>query len=320
MRHGYLFLVSVLGLTTTEAVAQGWPTKPLRAIVPFAAGSATDIVPRLVFEQVSAQLGQSIVVENRAGAGGTTGAALVAKADPDGYTILANSSAHTIAPALYPSLSYRPARDFAAVAALGISPFILVVPPSSGIKTARDLVAAAKAKPGVLNFASVGVGSASHLSAERFAFSAGLKAVHVPFRGGAEAMTEVMAGRIDFFFVAAGAALSHVRDGKLTALAVNSAKRSNTLPNVPTIQEAGFDNAEYPLWFGVLVPVRTPRDIIDRLHRETSTALQRPMVKDKLAALGVDPMVLSPTEFDALVERDIATDAALVKALGLKAE
>jgi tripartite-type tricarboxylate transporter receptor subunit TctC len=322
MRRNYLVLVSVfgLGLASTEAMAQSFPTKPLRAIVPFAAGSATDIVPRVVFEQVSAQLSQSIVVENRAGAGGTTGAGMVAKADADGHTMLANSSAHTIAPALYPNLSYHPARDFAAIAALGVSPFILVVPPSSGIKTARDLVAAAKAKPGALNFASVGIGSASHLSAERFAASAGVKAVHVPFRGGPEAMTEVMSGRIDFFFVAAGAALSHVRDGKLTALAVNSAKRSSTLPNVPTIRESGFDNADYPLWFGLFAPARTPRDIIDRLHRETSTALQRLVVKDKLAALGVDPMVLSPAEFDALVERDIANDAALVKAIGLKAE
>lgn len=322
MQRNCLILISAfgLGLASTQAIAQSFPTKPLRAIVPFAAGSASDIVPRVVFEQVSSQLGQSIVVENRAGAGGTTGAALVAKADPDGYTLLANSSAHTIAPALYPHLSYRPAQDFAAVAALGVSPFILVVPPSSGIKTARDLVAAAKAKPGALNFASVGVGSASHLSAERFAFSAGLKAVHVPFRGGPEAMTEVMAGRIDFYFVAAGAALSHVRDGKLTALAVNSAKRTSTLPNVPTLQEAGFDNAENPLWFGLFAPARTPRNIIDRLHRETSTALQRPAVKEKLAALGVDPMVLSPAEFDAQVERDIVKDAALVKAIGLKAD
>ena len=320
MRHGYGVLLSMLGLglASIEATAQVWPAKPIKVIVPFAAGSAIDIVPRLVLDQVAVQLGQSIVIENRPGAGGTTGAGVVAKAEPDGHTILAHSSAHTIAPALYPSLGYHPARDFAAVVPLGASPFILVVPPSKGFKTARELVAAAKLKPGSFNFASVGAGSASHLSAERFAFSAGLKAAHVPFKGGGEAMTEVMTGRIDFFFVAASAALTNVREGKLTALAVNGTTRSAALPDVPTIREAGFSDAEYPLWFGLFLPARTPREIVDRLHRETIAALKQPKVKDKLAALGVDPMELSPREFDALVERGIATDDKLVKALGLK--
>jgi tripartite-type tricarboxylate transporter receptor subunit TctC len=267
----------------------------------------------LVLDQVAAQLGQSIIVENRPGAGGTIGAGVVAKAEPDGYTILAHSSAHTIAPALYPSLGYHPARDFAAVVPLGVSPFILVAPPSKGFK-------AAWSKPGTFNFASVGVGSASHLCAERFVFSAGLKAIHVPFKGGAEAMTEVMAGRIDFFFVAASAALANVREGKLTPLAVNGTTRSAALPDVPTISEAGLSNAEYPLWFGLFLPARTPREIIDRLHRETVAALKQPKVNDKLAALGVDPMELSSREFDALVERDIAADDNLVKALGLKSK
>ena len=311
---------SDLGWLRSRPQRKTWPAKPIKVIVPFAAGSAIDIVPRLVLDQLAAQLGQSIVIENRPGAGGTIGAGVVAKAEPDGYTILAHSSAHTIAPALYPSLGYHPARDFAAIVPLGVSPFILVAPPSKGFKTARDLVAAAKAKPGAFNFASVGVGSASHLSAERFAFSAGLKATHVPFKGGAEAMTEVMTGRIDFFFVAASAALANVREGKLTALAVNSATRSAALPDVPTISEAGFANAEYPLWFGLFLPARTPREIVDRLHRETIAALKQPKVKDKLVALGVDPMELSPREFDALVERDIAADDKLVKALGLKSK
>ena len=320
MRHGYVLLLSVLGLglASIEATAQNWPSKPIKVIVPFGAGSAIDIVPRLVFEQLATQLGQSIVVENRPGAGGTTGAGAVAKAEPDGYTILAHSSAHTIAPALYPSLGYHPASDFAAVVPLGASPFVLVAPPSKGFKTARELVAAAKFKPGSFNFASVGAGSASHLSAERFAFSAALKAAHVPFKGGGEAMTEVMTGRIDFFFVAASAALTNVREGKLTALAVNGATRSAALPDVPTIREAGFSDAEYPLWFGLFLPAKTPREIVDRLHRETIAALKQPKVKDKLAALGVEPMELSPREFDALVERGIATDDKLVKALGLK--
>lgn len=322
MRHRYGVLLSMLalGFAPSQAVAQVWPAKPIKVIVPFAAGSAVDIVPRLVLDQVAVQLGQIIIVENRPGAGGTTGAAVVAKAEPDGHTILAHSSAHTIAPALYPGLGYHPARDFAAVVPLGASPFILVAPPSKGFKTARDLVAAAHAKPGAFNFASVGVGSASHLSAERFAASAGLKAAHVPFKGGAEAMTEVMSGRIDFFFVAASAALANAREGKLTALAVNGTTRSAALPDVPTLAEAGFAKAESPLWFGLFLPARTQREIVDRLHRETITALKQPKVKEKLAALAVDPMELSPREFDALIERDMAIDDKLVQALGLKSK
>ena len=232
MKPLYLMLVPVLGMAiaTTEASAQTWPTKPLRAIVPVAAGSTTDIIPRLLFEHLSAQLGQSIVVENRVGAGGTIGSAYVAKADPDGYTILSHGSALTISQSLYSNLSYDPARDFAAVVPLGISPSVLVVPPERGWKTAKDLVAAAKAKPGSLNFSSVGIGSATHLSAERFLASAGIEAAHVPFKGGAEAMTEVIAGRIDFFFGPIPLVLPNVQEGKLTALAVNGSRRSQAYP------------------------------------------------------------------------------------------
>jgi tripartite-type tricarboxylate transporter receptor subunit TctC len=290
----------------------------LRAVVPVGAGSTTDIIPRAVLDQVSSQLGQSIIVENRAGAGGTIGSAFVAKADPDGYTVLVHGSAHTISPAIYSNLSYHPARDFAAVIPLGISPSVLVVPPARGWKTVGDLVAAGKAKPGALNFSSVGVGSATHLSAERFRFSAGVDAVHVPFKGGAEAMTEVIAGRIDFFFGPIGLVLPHIRDGKLAALVVNGTRRAAALPDVPTTLEAGFTDAEYPIWFGLFLPVKTPRDVVDKLHRETAKALQTPKVRDKLAALGVDPMVMTPSEFDAYVEKEIAVNAALVKAAGIR--
>lgn len=302
------------------ASAQVWPTKPVKVIVPFAAGSAVDIVPRLVLEEVGAQLGQGVVVENRAGAGGTLGAAAVARAEPDGTTLLANSSAHTIAPALYPNLGYHPARDFAAIAVLGSSPFILVVPPDRGFKTTRDFVAAARAAPDAYNFASVGVGSASHLSAERFLKSAGIKAVHVPFKGGVEAMTEVMTGRIDFFFVAASAALELIRDGKLTALAVNGSQRSGVLPDVPTLAEAGFAGADSPLWYGLFAPAGTPRDVVERLHKATAAALRQPKVRDKLAALAVDPMDLTPQEFDALIARDVAADGQIADQLGLRAK
>jgi tripartite-type tricarboxylate transporter receptor subunit TctC len=318
MKRWSLILLSALSLAPADVRAEDWPTRPLRAIVPVAAGSLVDIVPRIVFDQLAIQLGQTIVVENRPGAGATIGTGLAAKADPDGYTVLVNSSAHTIAPSLFANLSYDPARDFAAVAPLGVTPFVLVVPPNRGFKTAQDLVAAAKAKPGAFNFSSLGVGTASHLSAERFLLSTGLQAVHVPFKGGPEAMTGVITGRIDFYFVAIGAALPYIEDGKLSALAVNSAKRSAALPDVPTTREAGFNNAEYPTWFGLFLPAKTPREIVDKLHRETFKALQEPKVRDKLAALGFDPMVMTPSEFDAFIAKDIAANAALVKAVGLQ--
>jgi tripartite-type tricarboxylate transporter receptor subunit TctC len=320
MKPMWLTLVPVLGmgLATMDAQAQAWPTKPLRAIVPVGAGSTTDIIPRVVFEQLSTQLGQSIVVENRVGAGGTTGSAFVAKADPDGYTILAHGSALTISPALYSNLSYDPARDFAAVVPFGITPNVLVVSPARAWKTVGDLVGAAKAKPGTLNFSSVGVGSATHLSAERFRASAGVEAMHVPFKGGAEAMTEVIAGRIDFFFGPVALVLPQVQEGKLTALAVNGAKRSAALPNVPTTLEAGFANAEYPIWLGMFLPAKTPREIVDKLNRETLKALEEPKVRDKLTTLGFEPMAMTPSQFAAHVEKEIAVNAALVKATGLK--
>ena len=320
MKRICLMLLPALGLalSTMGAGAQTWPVKPLRVIVPVGAGSTTDIIPRAVFEQLAPQLGQPIVVENRTGAGGTIGTVFVAKAEPDGYTILAHGSALTIAPSLYSNVSYDPARDFAAVVPLGISPSVLVVAPAKGFKTVGDLVTAAKSRPGALNYSSVGIGTATHLSAERFLFSAGVKATHIPFKGGAEAMLEVMAGRVDFFFGPVGLVLPHVREGKLTALVVNGTKRSAALPDVPTTLQAGFTNAEYPIWFGLFLPVKTPREIVDKLNHETLRALQTPRLRGKLAALGLDPMVMTPEEFDAYVQKEIALNAALVKAIGIK--
>ncbi|HYN61396.1 MAG TPA: tripartite tricarboxylate transporter substrate-binding protein, partial [Rubrivivax sp.] len=203
---------------------------------------------------------------------------------------------------------------------LGLTPFVLVAPPERGFRTAADLAAAAKAMSGAFNFSSPGVGSASHLSAERFRLSAGVAATHVPYKGGAEAMTEVIAGRIDFAFIALGAALPQIRSGKLVALAVNGEARSPSLPDVPTLRQAGFTDAEYPMWFGIFVPVKTPRSIVEKLHRETAKALQQPKVRERLAGLGVDPLDMTPAEFDALMRKEIDTNAALVKAIGLKAQ
>lgn len=320
MKPSRSLLLCSLALTVVsfKAEAQTWPTRSIRVVVPFAAGTITDLVPRLVFDRLSAQLGQSITVENRPGAGGTTAAAAVAKADPDGYTILVNSSAHTIAPALYPSLSYDPAADFSAVAPLGIVPSVLVVSRASGFKTVGDFVTAAKAKPDALNFGSAGVGTATYLSAMRFQSSAGVRAVHVPFKGGPEAMKEIIAGRLDFFFAPVGNALPLVKDGALTALVVNSAKRSAALPEVPTTGEAGFVGAEYPFWIGVFVPAKTPRSVVDKLHNEVARTLAKPEIRSKLDALGVDAMTMSSGEMDTFVRKQIAADAALAKAAEIK--
>jgi len=319
MNKGWLVSLGVLVLgAAATARADAWPVKPVKAIVPISAGSVVDMVPRAVFEQLNIQLGQVIVVENRPGAGQTLGANIAAKAEPDGYTLFVNSSAHTIGPLLYANLGYHPTRDFTAVTTLGVTPFALVVPVDRGFRTVRDLVSSAGVKLNSFNFSSPGIGTASHLSAERFRLSARVAAEHVPFKGGVEAMTEVIAGRVDFAFIALGAALPHIRAGRLVALAVNGQQRASALPDVPTLREAGYTDAEYPTWVGLFVPARTPRAIVERLHRETAKALQDPGVKGKLDLLGVDPMVMTPAEFDALVEKDLAINAALVKAVGLK--
>ena len=322
MKQTWITLLPALTLAfvNMQASAETWPAKPLRAIVPFGAGGSADIVPRVVFEHLAPQLGQNIVVENRTGAGGTIGSGLVARASPDGYTILATASAITVSPSMYANPGFHPVHDFAAVVPLGVSPIVLVVAPAKGYKTAGNFVTAAKAKPGAFNFSSVGIGSATHMSAERFRFSAGIEATHVPYKGGLEAIVEVMAGRVDFFFGPVGVVLPNIREGKLTALAVSATKRSAALPDVPTTHEAGYPNAEYPIWYGLFVPAKTPQAIVDKLHSETGKALQAPKLRERLAALGVDPMVMTRKEFDAFVQQEIGLNAALVKTIGLKPE
>jgi tripartite-type tricarboxylate transporter receptor subunit TctC len=310
-------LVILLG-PCSASVAQDWPTKPIRAIIPFGAGSATDVIPRIVFDQMSAQLGQPIVVENRGGAGGTIGTTAVAKADPDGYTILVNSSAHTITPSIYPNLGYDATRDFVTVGAMGNVPNVLIIAPSKGIKTVQDFVAAAKAKPGSFNFASVGIGSAVHLSAERFRLSAGYEAVHIPFKGGADALTEVIAGRVDYYFCPIATALPHIRDGRLLGLAVSSPQRASALPELPSTLEAGYPDSDYMFWIGVFAPAHTPPGIVAKLHQEMQKALLVPAVREKLATLGVEPMPLTSAEFDAQVMKEIAVYGSFAKAAGLK--
>jgi tripartite-type tricarboxylate transporter receptor subunit TctC len=318
MMRSFLIGLAALIAAVSDGHAQTWPAKPIRAIIPFGAGSATDVIPRIVFDELSARLGQAIIVENRGGAGGTIGATAVAKAEGDGYTLLVNSSAHTITPAIYPNLSYDAATDFAGVGAIGTVPNVLIIAPSKGIKTLAEFVAAAKAKPGSFNFASVGIGSAVHLSAERFRIAAGYEAVHIPFKGGAEALTEVIAGRVDYYFCPIATALPHIRDGRLLGLAVSSPKRAVALPDVPTTLEAGYPDSDYTFWIGVFAPAKSPREIVDKLNRELAAAVQAPAVREKLATLGVEPMPMTPAAFDAYVKGELVRYATFAKAAGLK--
>jgi tripartite-type tricarboxylate transporter receptor subunit TctC len=297
---------------------QPWPERAIQAIVPFAPGAANDIVGRIVLEQVSKQVGQPIVVENRPGAGGTIGVAAVAKAPPNGYTILVHSSSFSAAYSLYKSLPYDTLNDFAAVIPLGKTPTVLVTAPSKGFKTVSDLIAAAKAKPGAMNFASAGIGSVSHLAAERFRLSAGIEAQHIPFRGPNEAFTELMAGRIDFYFLPLAPALPLVKEGQLVALAVSTDRRALALPDVPTTTELGFKDSTYLFWTGLFVPAKTPRDVIDRIHSESVRAMQVPAVQERLGKVGSEPMPMSSDEFARYFRDDVLATANLMQQVGVK--
>jgi tripartite-type tricarboxylate transporter receptor subunit TctC len=302
----------------TDAFADQWPSKPIRAIVPLSAGSAVDIIPRIVFEQLSAQLGQSIVIENRPGASGTIGSRAVATAEPDGYTLLAHSSAHTISPATVANMPYDAVKDFTPVAALGNLPTVLVVAPTKNIKTVQELVALGKKQP--ITFGSIGVGSPIHLAMERFRISAGFQAQAIPFKGAPEALTEAMTGRIDVYYAPVLAALPFIRDGKLVPLAVSSVKRAATLPNVPTTLESGYANSDFDFWIGVFAPAKTPRDIVEKLNTEILKALQTQSVREKLATLGVEPMPMNTVQFETYIKNQFATSAALAKAAGISAQ
>lgn len=296
--------------------ADTWPSRPIKAVIPFTAGSTVDIVGRIVLDPLSALLGQPIVVENRGGAGGTIGTAAVGKSDPDGYTLLINASAHSAAPAAYPNAPYDTAKDFSAVASFGSVPNVVVVSPDKGIKTLKEMVAAAKS--GKFTFASAGVGSATHWAAERLKLASGISATHVPFRGGPEALTEVMTGRVDFMCIGVSSGLAFIQERKLVPLAVCTPKRSAALPEVPTTIESGYPDSDYIFWNGMLVPAKTPREIIDRLHAEVQKVLALPAVQRKFAPQGIEPMPMAPGEFDALIKKEIGINLALVKAAGIK--
>lgn len=298
-------------------LAQSWPARPITAVVPLAAGNAIDVVGRIVLDQMSRQLDQPIVVENRVGAGGTIGAATVAKAAPDGYTILVHSSSIAIAPSLYSKLPYDTTGDLAAVIPFGIQPSVLVTTPKKGFKTVADLVAAAKAKPGVLNYASAGSGSTSHLAALRMLAGAGLQMHHVPYRGPVDAITGLLAGEIDVYFLPLSAALPYLKEGSLTALAVSTSKRAAALPEVPTTLEAGLPDSAYEFWIGLFVPSKTPANVTERLYEEAQKALRLPEVQEKLRIVGMEPMPLDRTQFGTRLRTEIDDVGKLVKAAGI---
>jgi tripartite-type tricarboxylate transporter receptor subunit TctC len=320
-RRHFVLALSATGWSAQvrAQAAASWPARPVRLIVPSTPGSAADTLARALAERLAAQLGQPFVVENRPGAGGTTGTNLVARAEPDGYTLLVNSSSHTLAPSTYPNLPYDTTGDLAAVTPLANLPNVLVVPAASPIRTAADLVRTARAKPGTLNYATGGNGSPAHLNAERFRLSAGFAAVHVPFKGAPEALAEILAGRVDFYFSPLLPALPLLREGKLRAIAVGSSRRALALPEVPTTLEAGYANSDYNAWVGMFVPARTPAPIVARLHRETVKALDTPEARERWSRLGAEPMPMGTEQFDVYVGEEIEANAVLVKAAGIKA-
>ena len=311
---------AALALCATLASAQGYPNKPVKVVVPFTPGSATDILARTLGQKLSEQWGQPVIVENRAGAGGTIGAGVVAKSPPDGYTLMVHSSGHAVNASMYPTLPYDTTKDFVEVATLGGQPNVLVVAPASGLRTVADLTAAAKKSPGALNYGSAGIGSGTHVNAEKFKLAAGIDAVHIPYKGTPEAITDTMTGRVTYFFSPISSALPNIREGKLVALGVSTAKRSSALPNVPTIAESGLPGFDYNLWVGLWAPAGTPQDIVDKINADVAKVLAMPDVRERLAALGAEPMVMTPADFRKFMREEIDDAAKVVKAAGIKAQ
>jgi len=314
---GIVIAALTLAAMTGSGAAQTWPEKPVRIVVPMTTGSATDVMARTVALKLGVELGQNFIVENKPGAAGTIGVGTVARARPDGYTLLVQSSSYTITPITYPNTPYDTLRDLAGVTPLAVLPQVLVVAPDRGITTVQELIALAKARPGTLNYGSAGVGTANQLNAERFRIGAGIDAVHVPFKGTPEVINELLAGRIDYFFCPINVCLPLIAAKRVVALAMGSSRRSAALPELPTTLELGVPDSDYNFWVGLFVPAETPRDIVGRLYRETARALQDPAVKDSLAGLGAEQNLMEPKAFDAEIRKEIEANAALVKAAGI---
>ena len=318
MKNFIRILVAVLAAGALQAFAQNYPVRPVRAIIAFPPGSATDIIGRVIVAKVSELWGQQVVADNRGGAGGSIASALAAKSTPDGYTLIINSGAHAVNPSMFAKLPYDTLKDFVDIMPLVGQPNVLVVSPGAKIKTFGDFLAEARANPGKINFAFAGLGSGTHLNSEKFKLDAKIDFTLVSYKGSGEAIVDVMGGRVDTYFAPVSAGLPYIQGGKLRALAVTSAKRSSQLPNVPTMAEAGVPGFEFILWFGLWGPTGIPAPIVDTIRKGFTSALADPGVREKLATLGNDVIIMTPAEFSKFVRREIADTARIFKAAGIK--
>ncbi len=309
------FSTSVL-LVGQAAFAQSFPTKPIRIIVPFPAGGATDIFTRLISQKLTENLGQTILVDNRGGASGIIGTEMVVKAPPDGYTWMITATHHAINPSLYKKLPYDTVRDLVALTLVATSPNIVLAHPSLPVNNIKELIALAKAKPGELNFASTGIGGSNHLSGEMFKSMAGIDMVHIPYKGAAPAMNDLLGGQVTLMFDTPAAGLPHIRAGKLKALAVTSAKRTPLCPDIPTVAESGLPGYEALSWFGMYGPAKTPKEIVTRVNAEVVKILHMPEIKKRFADLAAEPVGNSPEEFAAFLKSEMAKWAKVVKECG----
>lgn len=316
LMQGYWLWAAVLSLGASAALAQSFPSKTVRLVSGVSPGSASDTMARIVAERLQTTLGQSVIVENRLGAGGLIGAASVARGDPDGHTIMVYASAFTVAPLINPGV--LDPRDLTPVATMATIPTVLVVPAAKGYKSVADLVAAAKAKPGDVIGTTAGIGSATHMNLERFRISAGIEVLPLHLKGAPEAFTEVLTGRADFYFALPFQARANMKDGKILALAVGSPKRSALFPDVATTVEAGYPNSDYNFWVGALVASKTPREIVQRLHREFNAAVNTPDVRERIVKTGADPLTLTLPEFEAMIRDEFESNAKLIKAANIK--
>jgi len=311
-------VVFLFALAALPALAQNYPSKPVQVILAFTPGSAVDIVGRIVTAKLSEMWGQPVVNENRSGAGGSIGSAVVARAAPDGYTLLVTSNAHTVNPAIYAHLPYDTLKDFTDIVPFTEQPNVMVVNTDAPYKTLGDLVAAAKAKPGAINIGHAGVGSGTHLSTEKFIAAANIKVVEVPFKGTPEVIAAILSHNVDGYWAPISAGLSQIKGGKLRALAVTTAKRSPILPDVPTIAEAGVKGGESALWVAMWGPAGMSRELVNKINADTRKALADPGMKSKLQNLGNDTMDMSPQQFAKLVRTEMQDYARVLKAAGIK--
>ena len=308
-------------LLSSLAAAAGYPVRPIRVIVPVPAGGTPDVMVRLVTPGISSVLGEQLVVDNRAGAGGLIGAEIAAHATPDGYTLFMSSPGPlTIVPHLRKKVPYDPMRDFVPISLVSIGPFLLLAHPSVPVKSVKDLIALARAEPGKLNYASAGTGSANHLAMELFKGMAGIDIMHIPYKGAPQAVTDLLSGRINLMFNSIAPVLHHIRAGRLRALGIGSLKRSPLLPDVPTIDESGVPGFEAISWFGLLAPAKTPAAILKRLNRAVVEVVQTPAIRKRFESLGAEPVGSSPSDFAALIHRESQKYGAVVKRLGITAD